>query len=122
MIAGVSYLFATFSVGFATTGYKLDRGTMLWVPVLASLLALFYTPVAGLLADRIGRKTVFIIGAAGAGLTTAPYLWAITQGNWPLIFVLGVLCNGFSTPRRTPPGRRSSPRCSRTACACPDWR
>ena len=95
MIAGVSYLFATFSVGFATSGYKLDRPTILWVPVLASLLALFYTPLAGMLADKIGRKTVFIIGAAGAGLTTAPYLWAITQGNWPLIFVLGILCNGL---------------------------
>lgn len=68
MIAGVSYLFATFSVGFATTGYKLDRPTMLWVPVLASLLALLYTPLAGWLADKIGRKPVFIIGAAGAGL------------------------------------------------------
>lgn len=95
MIAGVSYLFATFSVGFATSGYKLDRPTMLVVPVLASLLALFYTPVGGLLADRIGRKAVFVIGAAGAGLTTGPYLWAITQANWPLIFAFGILCNGL---------------------------
>jgi MFS family permease len=95
MIAGVSYLFATFSVAFATTGYGLDKATMLWVPVLASLLALLYTPLAGYVSDLIGRKTVFIVGAVGAGLTTVPYLWAITQGNWPLIFVLGILCNGF---------------------------
>ncbi|MFT4226368.1 MFS transporter [Micropruina sp.] len=95
MVAGVSYMFATFSIAFATTGYKLDRPTMLWVPVLASLLALVYTPVAGLLADKIGRRTVFVIGAFGAAITTLPYLWAITQGNWPLIFTLGVLCNGF---------------------------
>ena len=95
MIAGVSYLFATFSVAFATTGYGLDKATMLWVPVLASLLALLYTPLAGYVSDLIGRKTVFIVGAVGAGLTTVPYLWAITQGDWPLIFVLGSLCNGF---------------------------
>lgn len=95
MIAGVSYLFATFSIAFATTGYGLDKATMLWVPVLASLLALLYTPVAGFVADIIGRKTVFIIGAVGAGVTTGPYLWAITEGNWPLIFTLGILCNGF---------------------------
>lgn len=95
MIAGVSYLFATFSVAFATTGYGLDKATMLWVPVLASLLALLYTPFAGYISDLIGRKTVFIVGAVGAGLTTVPYLWAITQGDWPLIFVLGILCNGF---------------------------
>lgn len=95
MIAGVSYLFATFSVAFATTGYGLDKATMLWVPVLASLLALLYTPFAGYISDLVGRKTVFIVGAVGAGLTTVPYLWAITQGDWPLIFVLGILCNGF---------------------------
>ncbi|CAH0207259.1 Proline/betaine transporter [Microbacterium oxydans] len=95
IIAGVSYLFATFSVAFATTGYGLDKATMLWVPVLASLLALLYTPLAGFVADIIGRKTVFIIGAIGAGVTLAPYLWAITQGDWPLIFVLGILCNGL---------------------------
>ncbi|WP_456286882.1 MHS family MFS transporter [Microbacterium sp. JZ70] len=95
MIAGVSYLFASFSVSFATVGYELDKPTMLWVPVCASFLAILYTPLAGLLADRIGRRTVFIIGAVGAGITTAPYLWAITQGNWPLIFVLGILCNGL---------------------------
>lgn len=95
MIAGVSYLFATFSVAFATTGYGLDKATMLWVPVLASLLALLYTPFAGYVADHIGRKTVFIVGAVGAGLTTVPYLIAITQGNWPMIFLLGILCNGL---------------------------
>lgn len=65
------------------------------IPVLASLLALVYTPAAGFLADKIGRRTVFVIGAAGAAITTAPYLWAITQGNWPLIFALGIICNGF---------------------------
>jgi MFS family permease len=95
MIAGVSYLFATFSIAFATTGYGLDKATILWVPVLASLLALLYTPLAGYVSDRIGRKTVFIVGAVGAAVTTAPYLWAITQANWPMIFVFGILCNGF---------------------------
>lgn len=95
MVAGISYLFASFSISFATVGYGLDRATILWVPVLASLLAIIYTPVAGILADKIGRRTVFVIGAVGAGLTTAPYLWAITEGNWPMIFVLGILCNGL---------------------------
>ncbi|MTE23331.1 MFS transporter [Microbacterium sp. ZXX196] len=95
LVAGISYVFATFSVAFATTGYGLDRPTMLWVPVLASFVALLYTPLAGAWADRIGRRTVFVIGAVGAGVTTMPYLWSITTGNWGLIFALGVLCNGL---------------------------
>ncbi|WP_174150253.1 MFS transporter [Microbacterium halophytorum] len=95
LIAGVSYVFATFGIAFATTGYELDKSTMLWVPSIASFVALIYTPFAGLLADKIGRKPVFIIGALGAGLTTAPYLWSITTGNWALIFAFGIVCNGL---------------------------
>jgi MFS family permease len=95
LMAGASYVFASFSVAFATTGYNLDKPLMLWVPVIASVVALGVTPVAGNLSDKIGRKPVFIIGALGTGIMTLPYLWSITTGNWLLIFPLGVLCNGF---------------------------
>ena len=95
MIAGASYVFGSFSVAFATGGTSWTSRPCCWVPVCASLVAIMYTPLAGVLADKIGRRTVFIIGAVGAGLSTVPYLWAITQGNWPLIFVLGILCNGL---------------------------
>jgi MFS family permease len=95
LIAGASYVFASFSVAFATNGYKLDKPTMLLVPVIASGLALGITPVAGLLADKIGRKPMFLIGVFGAGIMTAPYLWSITTGNWTLIFLLGIICNGL---------------------------
>src|SRR6478735_5784151 len=62
LIAGASYVFASFSVAFATNENKLDKPTMLLVPVTASALALGITPLAGLLADRIGRKPTFLIG------------------------------------------------------------
>ena len=95
LIAGASYVFASFSVAFATNGYKLDKPTMLLVPVIASALALGVTPLAGLAADKIGRKPTFLIGVLGAGIMTVPYLWSITTGNWTLIFLLGIICNGF---------------------------
>lgn len=95
LIAGTSYMMQTFSVAFATTGYKLDRPTMLLVTTFSAVIALAVTPLAGLLVDRIGRRTVFITGALGAGLTMAPYLWSITTGNWFLIFLFGIVNYSF---------------------------
>lgn len=95
LLASVSYVFGSFSVTFATNGYHLDKSTMLLVPVIVNLVALGAIPLAGLLADRIGRKPLFLVGVIGSGLMTAPYLWSITTGNWTLIFLFGVLSNGL---------------------------
>ena len=43
----------------------LERTAMLWVGVLANVVALAAIPLAAALADRIGRKPVFIAGCAG---------------------------------------------------------
>ncbi len=95
MIAGVSYLFATFVVSFATTGYGLNSAIMLWVPACSSFLSIFVTPFAGYLTDLVGRKRIFIIGAFGSGVAAVPYFWAITQGNWALIFTFGIISHGI---------------------------
>ena len=95
LLASVSYVFGSFSVAFATNGYKLDKPTMLLVPVIVNVVALGAIPLAGILADRIGRKPMFLVGVIGSGIMTAPYLWSITTGNWGLIFLFGILSNGL---------------------------
>ena len=77
-----------------TKGYGLDRSTMLLVPVASNTLGLVAIPLAAMLADRIGRKPVFITGAVASSLVMFPYLGAITEGNWVGIFVYGVLMHG----------------------------
>jgi MFS family permease len=95
LLASVSYVFGTFSVALGATGYKLDKPTMLLVPVVVNIVALVAIPISGALADRIGRKPVFLVGVIGSGLLMAPYLWSITTGNWALIFLFGILANGL---------------------------
>ena len=47
-----------------------------------------------MLADRIGRKPVFIFGAIGSGLLMFAYLGAISAGGYPMIFLTAILMSG----------------------------
>ena len=95
LIAGTSYMMQTFSVAFGTAGYKLDKPTMLLTTTVSALIALGITPIAGYLTDKVGRKTVFLIGTVGVGITMVPYLWSITTSNWALIFLFGIVDYSF---------------------------
>jgi MFS family permease len=67
---------------------------MLTVLVLANVVALAAIPAWAALADRIGRKPVFICGALGCAVLIWPYIWAISQADVTMIFVLGLLLSG----------------------------
>jgi MFS family permease len=95
MINTVNVVFLVWSLSFATSVVGLDRSTMLWVSVIANAVALLVIPVAATVADRVGRKPVFITGAAGAAAMMYPYLAAVHAGNWTLIFLLGAVMSGF---------------------------
>lgn len=94
MINTVNMVFTVWSVSFATSIVGLDRSTMLLVPVVVNAVALLAIPFAGLLADRVGRKPVFIVGAVGSAAAMYGYLGALHSGNWPLIFLLGIVMSG----------------------------
>jgi MFS family permease len=95
LISVVSTIFSVFTLSYAVNTMHIDRSTMLTVLVLANLAALGAIPLWASLADRIGRKPVFIFGALGCAVLIWPYIWAISQGNLPLVFVLGILLSGI---------------------------
>ncbi|MHA2789584.1 MFS transporter [Corynebacterium sp. S7] len=94
LINTVNVVFTVWSLSFATSIVGLDRSTMLLVSVAANALALIVIPLSGRLADKIGRKIVFITGALSSGIMMFFYLNAIASGNWALIFTCGVLMSG----------------------------
>jgi MFS family permease len=94
LISVVSTIFSVFTLSYAVNTLHIDRSTMLTVLVLANIVALAAIPAWAALADRIGRKPVFIIGALGCAVLIWPYIWAISVVNIPLIFVLGILLSG----------------------------
>jgi MFS family permease len=58
------------------------------------VVALIAIPFWATLADRYGRKPVFIIGTLVPGMLMFPYLWAVGQANTSLIFAIGILMSG----------------------------
>ncbi|WP_203981153.1 MFS transporter [Planosporangium flavigriseum] len=94
IIASVSTIFTVYALSYAVNTVELQKSTMLWVGVAANAVALLAIPLWASLSDRIGRKPVFITGAAGCAVLIFAYLWSISTGSYALIFVFGVLMLG----------------------------
>jgi MFS family permease len=100
LISVVSTIFSVFTLSYAVNTMHIDKSTMLTVLVLANIVALAAIPACAALADRIGRKPVFITGAIGCAILVWPYIWAISQNDITLIFVIGIVFSGvvYSAP------------------------
>jgi MFS family permease len=94
LVAVVSTITSVYALSYATGPVGLDKATVLAVGVVANVVALGAIPLWAALADRIGRKPVFIGGALGSGALTFAYLAAISSGNYTLIFVTGIALVG----------------------------
>lgn len=94
LVCSVSTVFTVFALSFAVNTVGLERTSMLWVGVLANVVALAAIPLCARLSDRIGRKPVFVAGALGSAVLTAAYLWSISTGSYALIFTAGIALFG----------------------------
>ncbi|MEU1623052.1 MFS transporter [Streptomyces sp. NPDC005722] len=95
LVASVSTIFTVWALAYATgDAVGLGRSDMLWVGALANLVALGAIPLWAHLSDRVGRRPVYLAGAAGSAVMMAAYLWAISTGSYPLVLVFGVLAFG----------------------------
>ncbi|MCW2850058.1 MAG: proP 3 [Marmoricola sp.] len=102
-IAMVNTMFQVFALNFATSddyGIGFDSTFMLWLAIIANLVAISTIPFWARLSDRIGRKPVFLTGVIGSAVLVTAFLGAIRSGSEPLTFVLGVLLAGvvYSMP------------------------
>jgi MFS family permease len=96
LVSTVSTIFGVYTLSYGVNTMKIDRPTMLWVAILTNVLALFVIPLWALLADRYGRRPVFIFGSIAPGILMFAYLWAIAATNIPLIFAIALLMSGIT--------------------------
>jgi MFS family permease len=91
LVSTVSTIFGVYTLSYAVSVVKIDRPTMLLVAITTNTIALFILPLWAILADRIGRRPVFIFGCLAPGALMFAYLWAVTSANIPLIFTFAIL-------------------------------
>lgn len=89
-VAAVSTVFGNLALAYGKE-VGLDPSLTLWLVVVANIVALGTQPLFGTLADRIGRKPVFIYGALSSAVLMPFYMLSMSGGNTVLTFVLAVL-------------------------------
>jgi MFS family permease len=93
-IAAVSTVFGNLAIAYGKK-VGLAEDITLWLVVVANVVALFTQPFFGALADRIGRKPVFIYGALSSAALMPFYMLSMSGGNAVLTFALAVATFSF---------------------------
>lgn len=100
LICSVSSLVMIFGLSWAANNQGVDRASMLTAIAASQVAALICQPLFGLLADRVGKKRIFVLGSMGCCVGVFLFLWSITTGDIALIIFATVVLKGiiYSAP------------------------
>lgn len=93
-ISATFYVLITFGLSYGTETLGLKRATMLTIVLIASAVMFFAVPFFGALSDRLGRRPVFLAGAALMALMAFPLFWLLNTKSPGLItvgYILSIL-------------------------------
>jgi len=85
------YIFTAFVFAYGTSALKQDKDFLLIAVLAASVLSFFTIPFCGFLSDRIGRRRMYLTGAAVMGVFGFIYFALLDTGNSTWIFIAVVL-------------------------------
>ena len=93
---GAFYIYSAFVLTYATQHTKIDRQMVLNGILLASALELGAIPFFGALSDRLGRRPVYLFGAAMTVLWAYPFFALIDTGNQTYVWLALAVAFVFS--------------------------
>jgi MFS transporter, MHS family, shikimate and dehydroshikimate transport protein len=85
------YVFSTFALTYATTQLHLPKSMLLNGVTLAAAFELITIPLFGALSDKIGRRPLFLGGAAFTALCAFPFFWMLKTGSTSMTWLALVL-------------------------------
>ena len=85
------YIFTAFIFAYAVGTLHLSRNLVLAAVLAAAALSMFSIPLFGHVSDRIGRRTMYLIGAALTGLYGFAFFAMVDTAIPSLVFVAIVL-------------------------------
>ncbi|MEV7806550.1 MFS transporter [Microbispora sp. NPDC088329] len=91
------YVITAFVLVYGTTAAGLPKGTVLNAVLIGSAVHFVTIPLWGALSDRLGRRPVYLLGAAGVGLWAFAFFPLIDTRNFALVTVavtVGLLLHG----------------------------
>ncbi|MDF3299288.1 MFS transporter [Streptomyces tropicalis] len=91
------YVITAFILVYATTSAGVSKETALNAVLIGSAVHFAAIPAWGALSDRVGRRPVYLLGAAGVGLWMFPFFSLIDTGsfgNLILAVTVGLVLHG----------------------------
>jgi metabolite-proton symporter len=85
------YIFTAFVFAYGTGTLKLPRDMILSAVLVASLVSFFTIPISGHISDRIGRRRMYLIGAAVMGVFGFLYFGMLDTAAPLLVFIAIVI-------------------------------
>jgi MFS family permease len=85
------YIFTAFVFSYGTGALRMSRDLILSAVLVASCVSFITIPLSGHISDRIGRRTMYLIGAAATGLFGFAYFAMLGSGAPALVFLAIVL-------------------------------
>jgi MFS family permease len=85
------YIFTAFIFSYGTGVLHVSRDFLLTAVLAASVLSFVSIPLFGHLSDRIGRKNMYMIGAAATGVFGFIYFAMLNTGSEAIIFFAVIL-------------------------------
>ena len=85
------YIFTAFVFAYGVNTLKMPRDLILSAVLVASCVSFITIPLSGHISDRIGRRKMYLIGAAATGLFGFLYFGMLDSGYASAVFIAIVL-------------------------------
>jgi metabolite-proton symporter len=85
------YIFTAFIFAYGVQHLKIDKTFFLNAMLVFAVIEFFLIPFFGYLSDRIGRKTMYLIGAVTMMICAFLFFALLDSGNLVLIFIGAIL-------------------------------